>query len=500
MHNKTKHKLILKPMTNELNETKSRCKKTRKMKGGVFNFLKKTAPVAGPISPSTEPTTTTASTIVKTSAVVGVITTLATIASESLTNPVTLTAITGILSTSVALASGGGAAVLFIVAAAAWLIIKKKKKAYKGLMLVMDELYLVLQKLSGILDVSMHIAKTYGFPIDTRDVNIALNSIMVKFDELLEPTDFTQIKSDLSNFRRVKQEFNGQAAAVANNLEQEEESQDNIPPSDPPKLSLFTRINNQRKQITFSAPKFVEELNEAVAYLALYFAALAASFSITYTTVVVQLIVNGKTEDLKSLQAKMLEANQFHSMLEGALVYPVLQSRKTYDTCKLKNLKDSSCDTTFVTASNNALSYMKSKLDATDSAVGSELYKKMTNLKTVVDASATISSVDAATKFAEDVKKARDNDANASAAPLIVKPEPNSVITAPATTNPVITAPNPAITAPNPVITEPNPAITVSPATTAITEPNPATTNPAITATTGQPPLSPINKPDPIVK
>jgi hypothetical protein len=344
---------------------------------------------------------------------------------------------------------------------------------------------------------------------------------MVKFDELLEPTDFTQIKSDLSNFRRVKQEFNGQAAAVANNLEQEEESQDNIPPSDPPKLSLFTRINNQRKQITFSAPKFVEELNEAVAYLALYFAALAASFSITYTTVVVQLIVNGKTEDLKSLQAKMLEANQFHSMLEGALVYPVLQSRKTYDTCKLKNLKDSSCDTTFVTASNNALSYMKSKLDATDSAVGSELYKKMTNLKTVVDASATISSVDAATKFAEDVKKARDNDANASAAPLIVKPEPNSVITAPATTNPVITAPNPAITAPNPVITEPNPAITVSPATTAITEPNPATTNPvitvspattaitepnpattnpAITATTGQPPLSPINKPDPIVK
>ena len=412
MHNKTKHKLILKPMTNELSETKSRHKKTCKMKGGFFGIFSKT-PVAGPISASTEPTVTTASTITKTSAVVGVITSLATMASDSLANPATLTAITGIASSSVILASGGIAVVAILVIASAWRIVKEKKKAYKGLMLVMDELYLVLQKMNGILDVSMHIAETYGFPIDTRDVNIALNTIMVKFDELLEPTDLVDIKKDLSNFKQLKQTFDSQATAVADELVNLQAGQDDPNRNDPPKLTLFTWLNNQKKQIFFSAPEFIEELNEAVAYLSLYFAALAASFSTTYTTVVVQLIVDGKTADLKRLQAKMLEANQFHSMLEGALVYPLLQSQKTYATCKLKNLKDSSCDATFETAATNSLKYMKNKFD-NYSAGGSELYKKMIHLKKLVDSPISISNVDEATNFAKAVKKARDDDSYAT--------------------------------------------------------------------------------------
>ena len=92
-------------------------------------------------------------------------------------------------------------------------------KMGKGLILVMDELYLVIQKLNGIVDVSMHIANAYGFPMDMRDVQIALDAILAKFDELLDPTtDYPQIKNSLQNLGKLRKEFNGLNSTVTAEL------------------------------------------------------------------------------------------------------------------------------------------------------------------------------------------------------------------------------------------------------------------------------------------
>ena len=441
MHNKTKYKLILKPVTNELSETKSRCKKTRKMKGGwsLFKSTPKT-PVGGPIVPSQQvqqPVTNVASAAIQMSAGVALINTLTTLVSNALARPEVLATVTGIAGSSLAAASGGVIVIVAVVIMSAMFVVREKKKAYNGLILVMDELFLVLQKLSGIADISMHIAETYGFPIDTRDVNIALNAILIKFDELLDPTtDYAPIQKDLANFRESKEKFAGKVNLIIDEVNTLEQSQDTLS-SEPQKITLWASvksksnsavkgmINFKKQVIDFSASKFVEELNEAVAYLALYVAALSASFSTTYTTVVVQLLVNGnQMTELKALQDKVLNDIKFHSMLEGALVYPLLQSQKTHATC-LNRKPPSSCDPTFVNAANDVLSYMQDKFKQSNvqGSIGSALYTKMPNLNQLVTAQPIIKNAIDANDFANKVKAAFDTD-KGGIIPGLIKPQP----------------------------------------------------------------------------
>jgi hypothetical protein len=423
MHNKTKHKIILK-----LAESNARHKKTRKMKGGWSLFKSSSSPpqraVVNPSQQVQQPATNLATAAVQTSVGVTVINTLATMVSEALARPEVLATVTGIAGSSLAVASGGAIVVGALVIIAAGFVIREKKKAYNGLMLVMDELFLVLQKLSGIADVSMHIADTYGFPIDTRDVNIALNTILTKFDELLDPIDYTPIKNDLKDFRALKNKANGAVNMIIDDVATRQTAQDNTA-AEPPPISLWTKFNNQRKQIFFSAPKFVEELNEAVAYLALYVGAFSASFSTTYTTVVVQLLINHEMGELNQLQNKVLADIKFHSMLEGALVYPLLQSQKTRATCLNRN-PASSCDPTFVTAAESMRTYMQKKFDQSKvvESIGSALYTKMPNLKQLVAQTTTISTASDANSFADKVKAAFDSDRGEINSALLKPPAP----------------------------------------------------------------------------
>jgi hypothetical protein len=377
----------------------------------------------------TKPATSLSSTHLKNSVLVAASISLSTIIIEKLADPAVVVAITGIASTSILMASGGAILVGIVVMTAAWLVIKAKKKAYNGLILVMDELYLVLQKMISIVSVSMHIAETYGFPVDTRDVGIAMNTIIIKFEELLDPTtdaDYGEIKSNLSDLKQLKQRFNNQAKSVITAVNN---AQDGDDLDDPPKITLWTKIKKNvqtiksnvqkssivtsvRQVISFSAPEFVGELNESVAYLALHVAALSSSFSITYTTVIVQLLVSGKMDELKKLQEKVLDDSSFHSMLEAAFVIPLMQALKSHTTCVAKNTKNTfACDKNFVDAAENARLYMKGKLNNTESVVN-VFYTKMKNLRNVVESSLSISSVDEATKFATNVNNAFENDKN----------------------------------------------------------------------------------------
>ena len=401
----------------------SNYKKTRKIKGGegffsrLFKSGKNDVNIQSQATTPVTPVAPTLPTFVKTpSPIIKTITSLSTIVSSYLSDPAVLKVITGIASTSIVLASGGTALVVLTVISAAWLVVIEKKKAYRGLILVMDELYLVMKKLSGIMNVSMHIAEMYGFPIDTRDVGIALNTILTKFDELLDPTttDYTEIKRNLSDLKALNQKFESQASSVINAVTNAKDGDDS---NDSPKITLWTRFTSNAKQvITFSAPKFIEELNESVAYLALHVAALSSSFSMTYTTVVVQLLVNDKKDELAKLQAKVLDNSNFHSMLETALVIPLTQSLKAHKTCIVDDKKDNTtCDKIFITSAENSRLYMKSKLTNSnlESGVGS-VYKKMTNLRKVVDSSTPILLVNQATTFATEVNEAFENDINKS--------------------------------------------------------------------------------------
>jgi hypothetical protein len=395
----------------------SKYKKTRKMKGGggIFDFFKsnKTNNIQSNI-----PVASLASTAIQRTKIVTGILMLSTIASDALSDPTVLKVITGIASTSIALASGGAVLVGIAVITSAWFVIKAKKQAYKGLILVMDELYLVLQKLSDIVNVSMHIAETYGFPIDTRSVTTAMGTIMKKFDELLDATtdnDYAEIKRNLSDYKKLKQKFDNQANSVINAVNN---AQDGDDLNDPQKITLtiWTRIKKSnivtsaKQVIMFSASEFVKELNESVAYLALHVAGLSASFSITYMTVVVQLLVSGKMADLKTLQEKVLNDNSFHSMLEAAFVIPLMQALKSHNICVEKDTKNTYvCDKNFVDAAENARLYMKSKLNNTESVVN-VFYTKMKNLSKVVESSTKILSVHEATIFATAVNEAFKND------------------------------------------------------------------------------------------
>jgi hypothetical protein len=398
---KTKHKLILKA---------AKCKRTRKMKGG-WNPFKKTA-AAAPVAPSQSGDgPIKSSDVIKASATVAAITTLGSIARNYLANPAAITTIGGLVTAST-FGAGGLVVVTLLVAAAAWRVIKEKQKAYKGLILVMDELYLVIQKLNGIVEISMHIAAAYGFPIDTRDVQLALDAILAKFDELLDPTTgYEEIKKELSDLKTLKYRFNAAESEVKAELANASEVDD---ATDKPTITLWTRVTKFiKKNIIFSAPKFVQELNEAVTYLALYVGIFSASFSTTYTTVALQLLVNDKKEELKKLQALVFTNSKFISMVEGAFVYPLLQSKKTYDTCMLKtDANNSKCDAIFNTTAENVRNGMLKSFDQAENVVTGELFNKMTKLKAVVENYKTkpILNATEATTFANAVKDAFDAD------------------------------------------------------------------------------------------
>ena len=310
--------------------------------------------------------------------------------------------------------------VTLLVAAAAWRVIKEKQKAYKGLILVMDELYLVIQKLNGIVEISMHIAAAYGFPVDTRDVQLALDAILAKFDELLDPTTgYEDIKKELSDLNKLKSNFNAAEGQVKEELANASEGDD---AGDKPTISLWTNVTTKisnstavkfiKKNIIFSAPKFVQELNEAVTYLALYVGIFSASFSTTYTTVALQLLVNDKKDKLKELQTRVFGNNKFISMVEGAFVYPLLQSKKTYDTCMVKtDANNSKCDAIFYTTAENVRKGMLQSFNK-ENVVTGELFNKMNNLKTVVENYKTkpIPNATDATRFADEVKVAFNAD------------------------------------------------------------------------------------------
>jgi hypothetical protein len=396
---KTKHKLILKA---------AKCKRTRKMKGG-WNPFKKTA-AAAPVAPSQSGDgPIKSSDVIKASATVAAITTLGSIARNYLANPAAITTIGGLVTAST-FGAGGLVVVTLLVAAAAWRVIKEKQKAYKGLILVMDELYLVIQKLNGIVEISMHIAAAYGFPIDTRDVQLALDAILAKFDELLDPTTgYDEIKNELSNPNKLRSTFNAAESEVNDELANASEVDD---ATDKPTITLWTRVTKFiKKNIIFSAPKFVQELNEAVTYLALYVGIFSASFSTTYTTVALQLLVNDKKEELKDLQTRVFGDNKFISMVEGAFVYPLLQSKKTYDTCMLKtDANNSKCDAIFNTTAENVRNGMLKSFKE-ENVVTGELFNKMTNLKAAVAKYETqILNANEATTFAKAVKDAFDAD------------------------------------------------------------------------------------------
>ena len=422
-------------------------KKTRKMRGGIFGLFSKSSkptaappskPTAAPISGSSVnnnsiQSTVSTSSVVKTSTSVAVVTTLGSIATGYL-SPSTIVAVTGLVGTSVA-ATGGVILVAGLVIGAAILVLREKQKAYKGLILVMDELYLVIQKLNGIIEVSMHIADKYGFPVDTRDVKLALDAILDKFDELLDPTtDYVAVKKELKDFKELRRKFNAIEPQVNEELKEASGTED-IDSTSPQKIGLWTRTKNAfKKNIIFSASEFVQELNEAVAYLALYVGIFSSSFSTIYTTVVVQLLANGKTDELKTLQDKIFSDTKFCSMVEGAVVYPLLQSQKTYNTCILKSSGDSSCGSTFIAAAESMRKNMAS-LFSKDNVVSSDLYGKMTNLKQTIDsAQTTIDTVEAANSLADAVKVAFNNDKARITGTPVQAPAPESAPRTPTST------------------------------------------------------------------
>ena len=445
MPKKTRYKLIV----------LTKRKKTRKMKGGVsfkmsMPSIFKSKPAAAPVAPSRPDNnaTVTATAVIQTSAKVAAVTTLGSIAMSYLGNPTAITAIAGVVTAS----TGGalvGVVILCLVVAAAWMVLKEKQKKYNGLILVMDELYLVIQKLNGIIEVSMHIANAYGFPVDTRDVKLALDAILAKFDELLDPsTDYDPIKKSLANFRKLREDFNAKGDEVEAELDNAAGSED-VSSSESLKLSLWTKTKDAassvaksfKKNIWFSSDKYVQELNEAVTYLALYVGIFSASFSTTYTTVVVQLLVNGKTEELQTLQTQVFKDPKFNDMVEGAVVYPLLQSQKTYKTCMLKSSDDGSCGSAFVAAANSMRQSMERLFDKTKNVVSGDLYNAMTNLKGAIPTT-IITTVDDANNFADGVDAAFKKDkaalkaaALAASGQIIQKP-----VASPATT-PAITSP-----------------------------------------------------------
>jgi hypothetical protein len=419
---KSKHKLILKA---------AKCKRTRKMKGGVWNPFKP-KPAAVPLAPSQSGDgPIKSSDMIKASTTVVAITTLGSIATDYLANPAAITTIAGLATVS-SFATGGLVVVSLLVLAAAWRVLKEKQKAYKGLILVMDELYLVIQKLNGIVEISMHIAATYGFPIDTRDVQLALDAILAKFDELLDPTTgYQDIKNELSDLNKLKSNFNAAEGQVKEELANASEVDD---AGDKPTISLWakvtTKVSNStaakfiKKNIIFSAPKFVQELNEAVAYLALYVGIFSASFSTTYTTVALQLLVNDKKDELKRLQDLVFGDNKFISMIEGAFVYPLLQSKKTYETCMVKtDSNNANCDAIFYNTAESVRNSMIQSFNTTANGVTGELFSKMSNLKGLVERNKTsiIRTANDATTFAVDVKEAFTKD-KSSATPSSATP------------------------------------------------------------------------------
>ena len=96
-------------------------------------------------------------------------------------------------------------------------------------------------------------------------------------------------------------------------------------------------------------------------------------------------------------------------MIEGAFVFPLLQSEKTHNTCSLKSETSDSCDRSFIEAAENIRNGMTRTFK--DNAVTGELFSKMRILKIAVEKNKTpITTAPGATVFVGDVKNAFDED------------------------------------------------------------------------------------------
>jgi hypothetical protein len=132
-------------------------------------------------------------------------------------------------------------------------------------------------------------------------------------------------------------------------------------------------------------------------------------------------------------------------MVEGAVVYPLLQSQKTYKTCMLKSSDDGSCGSAFVAAANSMRQSMERLFDKTKNVVSGDLYNAMTNLKKV-SLTTPITTVDGANQFADAVDAAFKQDkaaliaAAAAAAAASGQIIPNPVASGQIIPNPVASA------------------------------------------------------------
>jgi hypothetical protein len=127
--------------------------------------------------------------------------------------------------------------------------------------------------------------------------------------------------------------------------------------------------------------------------------------------VALQLLVNDEKDKLKGLQDKVFSNSKFISMIEGAFVYPLLQSKKTYDTCMVKtDSNNTKCDAIFYNTAENVRKYMVNTFTKKDNVVTGELFSKMSKLNSATINMTEIKTVDAAREFSANVKTAFDED------------------------------------------------------------------------------------------
>lgn len=294
----------------------------------------------------------------------------------------------GIGISSIGIYSGGAGLVGVAILTAIYFKIKKKYTSYYKLLIVMDSLMLLLQKLDNIVRLAVKISIQYDFIIDTKDINNFLMLIFAKFDEILDKEDLEDIEKEITEKIKNNEHFNMPEIADSIAPVQLEPTEAIIPeesdtllestpespllappetvtPLIPGKKGFFKRtaqtirqtlgdagsyvkktVKQKFKKVTsfgkiimFDADKWSDELNEYVTQLSIAFSILLGELNITLNIRQIDLITDGSNSsnqemiELKKKNREVKESEEFANLLISSLIYKSLQLYNIFKQC-----------------------------------------------------------------------------------------------------------------------------------------------------------------------
>jgi len=284
---------------------------------------------------------------------------LADVAVSLASNPVVITAFAGITivgSAAFGMATGGGA---LVFAGILWYTVTKVYRAfgnYYKMVHAMNNLMLLLKRIHNVLMVAIKISNQYYFIFDTKDIVNSLQAIIKKFDAILSVEGRKEIAEEILNdvtANKVKFEYETPITEIEKEVE-EEKTREIRKTTDTDKKDKKDKkfepsfFKTFFKKLFFNADEFLEELNDEIIKLTLYFSIFLGEFNILFNVSQVTALTSEADVDrnfgiVRDNNNQIKNDPNFEKVVMSTLLYRILQIHNMFELCNRGRFKDTLC-------------------------------------------------------------------------------------------------------------------------------------------------------------